>query len=68
MLYLGELKRWGLGYCIYNGIDMRNLEYKIKTIRMSEETWENLKNKRKKSKLSWNLFLVKLMKEEKKNV
>jgi len=32
---------------------------------MSEETWENLKNKRKKSKLSWNLYLVKLMKEDK---
>ena len=42
---------------------MRDLEYKIKTIRMSEETWENLKKKRKKSKLSWNLFLVELLKK-----
>ncbi len=40
---------------------MRDLEYKQKTIRMSEETWIKLKEKRKKSKLSWNLFLVKLL-------
>lgn len=40
---------------------MRDLEYKIKTIRMSEETWKRLREKRKKSKLSWNLYLVNLL-------
>lgn len=40
---------------------MRNEHYKIKTIRMSEKTWKSLKDKRKKSGLSWNLFMVKLL-------
>lgn len=28
---------------------------------MDEETWEKLKEKRKKSKLSWNLYLIELV-------
>lgn len=44
----------------------KDLKYKIKGIRMHEDTWKALKEKRKKSKLSWNLFLVDLLKEKKK--
>jgi len=33
---------------------------------MSDETWERLKSKRKKSNLSWNLFLVKLLDNKEK--
>lgn len=40
---------------------MRDKHYKIKCIRMKEETWEKLKDKRKKSKLSWNLYLLELL-------
>ncbi len=40
---------------------MRDKQYKIKCIRMDEETWEKLKEKRKKSKLSWNLYLLELL-------
>lgn len=29
---------------------------------MDDKTWEMLKEKRQKSKLSWNLFIVKLLK------
>lgn len=32
---------------------------------MNEETWEKLKDKRKESGMSWNLFLLKLIKEKK---
>lgn len=41
---------------------MRDLKYKIKTIRMKEETWEKFKDKRKRSGLSWNLFIIELLK------
>ena len=49
---------------------MRDIKYKIKGIRMNEETWLLLKDKRKKSGLSWNLFLLKLLtkKNEKRNL
>lgn len=30
---------------------------------MSEETWKKLKDKRKRSGLSWNRFLVELLKK-----
>jgi predicted DNA-binding protein len=43
---------------------MRNKHYKIKGIRMSEETYQRLKEKRKKSGLSWNLFLLELLKKK----
>jgi len=42
-------------------IQMKDVKYKIKCIRMNEKTWESLKKKRKKSKLSWNLFLLELL-------
>ncbi len=31
---------------------------------MSEKTWQILKEKRKRSGLSWNLFLVKLLEKD----
>jgi hypothetical protein len=40
---------------------MRDLHYKNRVIRMDEKTWQRLKEKRKKSKLSWNLYLVNLL-------
>jgi len=43
---------------------MRDKHYKIKGIRMSEETWLRLKEGRKKSNQSWNLFLVELLKKK----
>lgn len=42
---------------------MRDKHYKIKCIRMNEETWEILKKERRKSKKSWNLFLLDLVKK-----
>tara|TARA_R110000868_G_scaffold322442_1_gene583370 strand:+ start:275 stop:409 length:135 start_codon:yes stop_codon:yes gene_type:complete len=44
---------------------MRDIKYKIKGIRMDERTWDKLKDKRKRSGLSWNLFLVKLLENKK---
>jgi hypothetical protein len=35
-------------------------EYKTRHIRMSDEAWEELKEKRRKSGLSWNLFVKSL--------
>lgn len=40
---------------------MRDLHYKNRVIRMNDKTWEELKKKRKASKLSWNLFILKLL-------
>ena len=40
---------------------MRNKHYKIKGIRMSEDTWQRLKEKRIKSGKTWNRFLLDLM-------
>lgn len=34
---------------------------------MNEKTWELLKEKRKKSKLSWNLYLLDLIKKDERN-
>lgn len=42
--------------------NMKDIKYKIKGIRMNEKTWEKLKKERKRSKLSWNLFLVDMLK------
>ncbi len=39
----------------------KDLKYKIKGIRMHEDTWTKLKNKRKKSGKSWNLYLLQLL-------
>ena len=43
---------------------MRDKHYKIKGIRMSEETYKKLNAKRKKSALTWNLFMLKLLRED----
>jgi hypothetical protein len=45
---------------------MKDLIYQNKTIRMHEETWKKLKEKRKRSGLSWNLFLLELTKKNEK--
>lgn len=44
---------------------MKDLKYKGKCIKMHEETWEKLKDKRKQSGKSWNLFLLELLEEKK---
>lgn len=48
-------------YIPYIVIQMKDVKYKIKCIRMHEETWKKLKEKRQKSNLSWNRFLLKLL-------
>jgi len=40
---------------------MTTLKYKGKCIRMHEDTWKLLKERRMQSGLSWNLFLLKLL-------
>ena len=35
--------------------------YKVRHIRMDDMTWEQLKYKRRKSQLSWNLFIKDLI-------
>lgn len=37
------------------------IKYKAKCIRMDERTWQLLKEKRKKSGLSWNRYIYKLI-------
>lgn len=39
----------------------RDLHYKNKTMRIADKTWETLKDKRRKSNKSWNLFIVLLL-------
>lgn len=52
----------GWGLCNAYGNDfMKDIVYKNKTIKMHEETWKKLKEKRKRSGLSWNLFMLKLL-------
>ena len=41
------------------------IKYKGKSIKMHEDTWKLLKEERIKSKLSWNVFLLKLLGKEK---
>ena len=43
---------------------MRDKHYKVRHIRLSEETYQRLKDKRKRSGLSWNLFMVELLKRK----
>lgn len=62
---------WGLG--IYHRIyfymkknkekkqKKEKIKYKGKCIKMHDDTWEQLKKERKKSGLSWNMYLSKLM-------
>lgn len=40
---------------------MRDKHYKIKNIRMAEDTWKALKEEKVKSAKSWNLFLKELL-------
>lgn len=58
---------WVVGAYVYtNGIyTFMDKHYKIRTIRMSDETWEALKLARENSKLSWNLFLWAYLKNSK---
>lgn len=55
----------GLGGWVYGndyGNDfMKDIKYKNKTIKMDERTWKTLKEKRIKSGLSWNQFLLSLI-------
>lgn len=37
------------------------IRYKTRPIRMHDKTWKTLKDKKIKSGLSWNLFLLKLL-------
>lgn len=39
----------------------KTIKYKGKCIKMSEETWKLLKEKRNQSGYSWNRFLLKLI-------
>ena len=55
---------WGLGMTIVLH-KMRDINYKPYSIRLDERTWKLLKEKQKKSGLSWNLFILKLIKDEK---
>jgi len=43
---------------------MRNLHYKNKSIRVSEEIWELFKEKRERSGKSWNKFIGDLIKKK----
>ncbi len=45
---------------------MRDKHYKIRGIRMADNTWEALKESRRFSKLSWNLFLWEFLKDSKR--
>lgn len=47
--------------------NMRNLHYPNRTIRVSEKVWDCLKEKRKKSGLTWNLYLKFLLEPTKNN-
>lgn len=44
---------------------MVDTHYKIKHIRLHEEVWKTLKQKRRESGLSWNLYIKKLIYDEK---
>lgn len=37
------------------------IRYKTRPIRMDDRTWDRLKDKKIKSGVSWNLFLLKLL-------
>jgi hypothetical protein len=42
----------------------RDKNYPNRTIRISDETWEELKKRRLESKLSWNQFIKELIKHD----
>jgi hypothetical protein len=39
------------------------IRYKTRPIRMHDKTWKQLKDKKIRSGLSWNLFIVELLKK-----
>lgn len=39
------------------------IRYKTRPIRMHDKTWEKLKDKKIRSGLSWNLFIIELLKQ-----
>jgi len=43
------------------------IRYITRPIRMSDRTWKSLKDKKIRSGLSWNLFLVKLLEKNDKH-
>ena len=43
----------------------KDLKYKGKCIKMHEDTWKKLKEKRKLSGKSWNLYIIELLKKKK---
>jgi len=43
---------------------MRDKHYTNKCLRIDDKTWKRLKDKRKKSGLSWNMFLLELLKKK----
>ena len=53
---------WWLGLGIYI-VMTKKIDYKIRTIRLSDETWKKFKEARWKSRTSWNLFVVELLKQ-----
>lgn len=64
--YYSPREQWTHGGCCFAYaiayILMRDLHYKNRIIRMDDKIWQALKAKRKKSGLSWNLFIRKLLK------
>jgi len=43
---------------------MKDLEYKVRHIRMDDRTWLKFKEKRIKSGLSWNRYILTLIDKE----
>jgi hypothetical protein len=46
---------------LYIHMSLRDYMYKLRTLRASDEVWEELKRRRKESGLSWNLFIKSLI-------
>jgi len=42
---------------------MKDLHYENKTIRMNDKTWERLKAAHRDSGLTWNMFLIYVLKK-----
>lgn len=56
---------WVVGYCTHNSThNMRDKHYKVRHIRIDDKTWEEFKVKRKKTGLSWNRFIIELLKKK----
>lgn len=46
-------------------MNSKTIKYKGKCIKMSEDTWQRLKDKRIKSGKTWNRFLLELIEKKK---